>query len=86
VQRISAGRIAADAANRPIRDGEVVPACAPACPADAISVGNTRDPKSRVSALRKDPHHYARLEELNTRPRTTYLARLRNPNPEIEAP
>lgn len=86
VQRISAGRIAADAENRPIRDGEVVPACAQACPADAIIFGNIRDSKSRVSALREDPHHYALLGELNTRPRTTYLARLRNPNPEIEAP
>jgi molybdopterin-containing oxidoreductase family iron-sulfur binding subunit len=85
-QRVSAARIAADGENRPIRDGEVVPACAQACPADAIIFGDIHDPKSRVSALRKEPHHYALLGELNTRPRTTYLARLRNPNPEIEGP
>jgi molybdopterin-containing oxidoreductase family iron-sulfur binding subunit len=84
IQRISAGRIAADKENRPIRDGEVVPACAQACPADAIVFGDLNDPQSRVSAMRKEPHHYALLGELNTRPRTTYLARLRNPNPEIE--
>jgi len=83
LQRISAGRIAAEKEKRPIRDGEVVPACAQACPADAIVFGDIHDKASRVTALRESPRHYSLLAELNTRPRTTYLARLRNPNPEI---
>jgi molybdopterin-containing oxidoreductase family iron-sulfur binding subunit len=78
VQRITAARIAADLENRPIRDGEVVPACAQACPANAIAFGDIMDPSSNVSAARRDPRHYALLEELNTRPRTTYLARVAN--------
>jgi molybdopterin-containing oxidoreductase family iron-sulfur binding subunit len=84
VQRINAGRIAADKENRPIRDGEVVPACAQACPAEAIVFGDLNDPSSRVARLKKLPRNYALLGELNTRPRTTYLAGLANPNPELE--
>ncbi|HSI12709.1 MAG TPA: 4Fe-4S dicluster domain-containing protein [Chthoniobacter sp.] len=83
LQRISAARITAEKEQRPIRDGEVVPACAQACPADAIIFGDINDKASRVTALRKSPRHYSLLDDLNTRPRTTYLARLRNPNPEI---
>jgi molybdopterin-containing oxidoreductase family iron-sulfur binding subunit len=83
IQRISAARIDAEKEKRRIRDGEVVPACAQACPADAIVFGDIRDPASRVSAMKKSPHHYSLLGDLNTRPRTTYLARMRNPNPEI---
>jgi MoCo/4Fe-4S cofactor protein with predicted Tat translocation signal len=84
VQRINAARIVAQNENRPIRDGEIIPACAQACPADAISFGNINDPASRVAKEKTDPRNYSLLAELNTRPRTTYLARIFNPNPEIE--
>lgn len=83
LQRISAARIDAAKEKRPIRDGEVVPACAQACPADAIVFGDILDPASRVASMKKSPRHYSLLADLNTRPRTTYLARMRNPNPEI---
>jgi Fe-S-cluster-containing dehydrogenase component len=84
VQRISQARIAAKKEDRPIRDGEVVSACQAVCPTRAITFGDINDPKSAVSQLRAEPHHYGLLAELGTRPRTTYLARLRNPNPELE--
>ena len=74
VQRIVAGRIAADKDDRPIRDGEVVTACAAACPTRAITFGDLADKDSAVAKVRKDPRNYALLGELNTRPRTTYLA------------
>jgi molybdopterin-containing oxidoreductase family iron-sulfur binding subunit len=85
VQRISAGRIAADKENRIVRDGEVRTACQQACPVDAIVFGNLRDPSSKVVQLKKHPLNYGMLAELNTRPRTTYLAKLRNPNPALGA-
>lgn len=83
IQRINAVRIAARNENRTIRDGEIVPACAQACPAGAITFGNINDPAARVSLRKADPRNYGLLAELNTRPRTTYLARISNPNPEI---
>jgi MoCo/4Fe-4S cofactor protein with predicted Tat translocation signal len=84
VQRISGARITAEKESRDIRDGEVVTACQAACPTQAIVFGNVNDPKSRVSQEKAQPLNYGLLTELNTRPRTTYLARLRNPNPELE--
>ena len=84
IQRISHGRYAAEKENRPIRDGEVITACQQACPADAIVFGDLSDPNSRVSKLKAHQLNYSLLEDLNTRPRTTYLAVVRNPNPELE--
>jgi molybdopterin-containing oxidoreductase family iron-sulfur binding subunit len=83
VQRIAEVRIAADKENRAIRDGEVVPACAQACPADAITFGDILDKESRVARERTSPRHYGLLGEMNTRPRTTYLAKVRRANPEM---
>jgi molybdopterin-containing oxidoreductase family iron-sulfur binding subunit len=83
VQRIQEARIAAGREGRPMRDGDVVPACAQVCPAEAITFGDLRDPESRVSRLRSDPRTYALLGGLHTRPRTTYLGRVRNPNPDL---
>ncbi|WP_204848080.1 4Fe-4S dicluster domain-containing protein, partial [Rhodopila globiformis] len=74
VQRIVAGRIAADKEDRPIRDGEVVTACAAACPTQAITFGDLNHKDSAVAKARQNPRNYALLGELNTRPRTTYLA------------
>jgi molybdopterin-containing oxidoreductase family iron-sulfur binding subunit len=84
VQRIRAAQIEADVAGRALRDGDVLTACQAACPAQAITFGDLSDPASRVSKKKAGPLHYALLEGLNTRPRTTYLAALRNPNPELE--
>jgi len=84
VQRINEARIQAKTHDRDIQDGEVITACQAACPSQAIVFGNINDPKSRVSQLKAHPLNYGLLTELNTRPRTTYLARLRNPNPALE--
>ena len=84
VQRINEAKIESEKQNRRINEGEVVPACAQACPAQAIVFGDINDPKSRVAQLKAQPRNYSLLEDLNTRPRTTYLGRLRNPNPEIQ--
>ncbi len=83
VQRINAARIQAKLEERKIGDGEVMTACQQACPTQAIVFGDLNDPMSRVSQGKADPRHYPLLAELNTRPRTTYLARVRNPNPAI---
>jgi len=84
VQRITAARIAADKEDRPIRDGEVITACQAACPTQAIVFGNLNDPQSQVAQMQASPLNYGLLAELGTRPRTTYLARLRHPNPALE--
>ncbi len=83
VQRISAAKIQAEEEDRVVRDGEIVPACAQACPAQAIIFGNINDPASQAARWKAEPRNYGILEDLNTRPRTTYLAEVRNPNPEI---
>jgi molybdopterin-containing oxidoreductase family iron-sulfur binding subunit len=84
VQRINAARITAEKEDRQIRDGEIVTACQAACPAEAIVFGDINDPNSRVTKTKASPLNYGLLTDLNTRPRTTYLARLKNPNLEIE--
>ena len=89
VQRINHAKIEAEKQNRRVRDGEVVTACQQACPTEAIIIGDMNDPSSLVAQLKREPTNYGLLAELNTRPRTTYLATIRNPNPEIagaEAP
>lgn len=84
VQRINAARINAKKENRRIRDGEIVTACQQACPTQAIMFGDLNDKDSKVNQWREQPHHFALFEELNTRPRTTYLAKLTNPNSELK--
>ena len=83
VQRINRARQDAKLADRTIRDGEVRTACQQACPTDAIVFGDINDPSSRVAQLRAEPANYGLLADLNTRPRTTYLAAIRNPNPAL---
>jgi MoCo/4Fe-4S cofactor protein with predicted Tat translocation signal len=83
VQRINKARIDAQTQDRAIRDGEIQTACQQACPAQAIVFGDINDKKSRVSQVKTSPRDYGLLAELNTRPRTTYLAAVRNYNPEI---
>ncbi|MFO0584593.1 MAG: 4Fe-4S dicluster domain-containing protein [Anaeromyxobacter sp.] len=82
-QRIERVRIDARASGRKIGGDEVVPACGQACPADAIVFGNINDPSSKVAKLHGDARRYNLLHELGTRPRTAYLVKLRNPNPDL---
>lgn len=84
VQRINRARIEAEKQDRPLKDGEIITACQQSCPTQAIVFGDLNDPNSRVAQLKQQQRDYSLLEELNTRPRTTYLARLQNPNPELE--
>ena len=85
VQRIQAAKIQSEIEGRPVRDGEIVTACQSVCPTEAIVFGNINDPNSKVSKLKALERDYSLLGELNTRPRTTYLSALRNPNPEIKS-
>ena len=85
-QRINRVRIDTRLAGREIRDGDVKTACQQACPASAIEFGNLLDSSSRVVKAKADPRNYALLEELNTKPRTTYLSKVRNPNPDLAGP
>jgi MoCo/4Fe-4S cofactor protein with predicted Tat translocation signal len=89
VQRINERRIDAEKEERKINDGshenELQTACQQSCPAGAIVFGNINDPNSKVSKLKAQSRNYSLLGELNTRPRTTYLAEIRNPNPELES-
>ena len=88
-QRISEKKITLKAEarreNKPVvlKDGELQTACQQSCPAGAIAFGNILDPESKVAKLKKQERNYAMLAELNVKPRTTYLAKLRNPNPEL---
>jgi MoCo/4Fe-4S cofactor protein with predicted Tat translocation signal len=88
IQRINEKRIDAEREGRKINDanhdGELQTACQQSCPAGAIIFGNINDPNSRVAKLKAQDRNYQLLADLNTRPRTTYLAEIRNPNPELE--
>jgi MoCo/4Fe-4S cofactor protein with predicted Tat translocation signal len=82
-QRISAARIQAKREERDIKDGEILTACQSVCPTNSIVFGNINDPASEVAKLKASPRNYSTLAELNTRPRTTYLAAVRNPHPSL---
>jgi molybdopterin-containing oxidoreductase family iron-sulfur binding subunit len=84
VQRIRRGSIRAEEKNRGIRDGEIKTACQEACPTQAIIFGDLNTPKSAVQRYKAHPLDFSMLGELNTRPRTTYAAELKNPNPEMK--
>lgn len=86
VQRINEVRIEAKKESREIQDGEIITACQQVCPTQAIIFGDINDPNSKVSKLKAEPHDYALLADLNTRPRTTYLAKIKNPNPALVKP
>jgi molybdopterin-containing oxidoreductase family iron-sulfur binding subunit len=83
VQRIQNVKIKAKNAKRPIEDGEIQTACQQTCATDAIVFGDLNDPRSKVAKLQKLPRSYELLGELNNRPRVHYLARIKNPNPEL---
>jgi len=83
VQRIEAVKIEADKQNRDIRDGEIRTACQQSCPTDAIVFGNINDRQSRVSQLKTQERTYGVLADINTRPRTTYVAGVLNINEEL---
>jgi molybdopterin-containing oxidoreductase family iron-sulfur binding subunit len=82
-QRIAAARIEAEKDQRNIRDGDILTACQAACPTDAVIFGDLNDPNSQVVKQKRDPRNYVVLNDLNTQPRTTYLANLKNQNKEM---
>ena len=84
IQRVRAAQIDADRENRAVRDGEILTACQQACPTQAIIFGDKNDKETAVSKRKATPLDYTLLEELNTRPRTSYEAEIRNPNPDVE--
>ncbi len=86
VQRIARARAKAKLEGRSIRDGEIMTACQQTCPAGAIVFGNVNDPESRVSQIKKQNRNYQILAELNTKPRNSYLARIRNAHPDLAEP
>ena len=83
-QRINREKLDARLGGREVADGDIKTACQQACPASAIEFGDLRNPSSRIVQTKADPRNYSLLEELNTKPRTTYLAKVRNPNPALE--
>ncbi|MBI3405200.1 MAG: hypothetical protein HY046_07050, partial [Acidobacteria bacterium] len=84
VQRINSAKITAEREDRVVRDGEIVTACQQACPTQAIIFGDINNKSSRVAKMREDQLSYGILTELNTKPRTGYMAKLKNPNPELK--
>jgi len=86
VQRIERKRIDTRIEHRLIKDGELETACQQGCPTRAIVFGSLNDANSKVSQLHADPRRYDLLYEIGTRPRTIYLTRVRNPNPELAQP
>ena len=85
VQRINHAKIDAEKQDRKVRDGEIQTACQAACPTEAIVFGDINDPNSKVSQMKAEHLNYALLAELNTRPRTTYLAAISDANPDLAA-
>ncbi|MDD9942344.1 MAG: 4Fe-4S dicluster domain-containing protein [Myxococcales bacterium] len=85
VQRIQNGKIKASREQRPLRDGEVKSACQQVCPSDAIAFGDLNDPETEVAKKRAIDRNYGLLTEIGTRPRTRFLGKVRNPNPEMQA-
>jgi molybdopterin-containing oxidoreductase family iron-sulfur binding subunit len=79
-QRIQSGKIEAEKQNRKVADGEIQTACQTVCPTDAIIFGDTNDKESRVAKLKTEARNYEVLGDLNTRPRASYLAAIKNPN------
>ena len=84
VQRINKAKIEAEKEDRKVKDGEIITACQQVCPTQALTFGDLNDKSGQLSKAKADPRNYGILTDLNTKPRTTYLARLQNPNPELE--